>query len=104
MNDWAVVLAVGVGTYLLRATLFVVIGTRPLPGWTERPLALVAPAGIAALVATMVLTDHGRLAPAGIAPLAAVAASFLAVRASGSVARGLVVGFPVLWALSAVGL
>jgi hypothetical protein len=52
----------------------------------------------------MVLTDGERFAPSGVAELVAVAAGFVVVRRSGDVARGLMVGFPVLWALVALGL
>jgi branched-subunit amino acid transport protein len=104
MNAWAVIVAVGIGTYVLRSTMFVVLGNRRLPAWTVRPLAFVGPAAIGALVGGMVLTDHGRFAPAGIAELLAVAAAFVMVRRTGDVARGMMVGFPVLWALVALGL
>jgi branched-subunit amino acid transport protein len=103
MNVWSVILAVGIGTYVLRSAMFVVVGNRELPAWTARPLAFVGPAAIGALVGGMVLTDHGRFAPAGTAELVAVAAAFITVRRTGDVARGMVVGFPVLWALIALG-
>ena len=104
MTAWLVIAAVGLGTYGLRASMFVMLGDRQLPAWTERPLAYVGPAAIGALVGGMVLTSHGTFAPAGLAELVAVATSFEVVRRSGDVARGLLVGFPVLWALAAVGL
>lgn len=104
MNAWLVILAVGIGTYALRSAMFVVLGNRQLPAWTARPLAFVGPAAIGALVGGMVLTDHGRFAPAGTAELVAVLAAFVTVRRTGDVARGMMVGFPVLWALVALGL
>jgi branched-subunit amino acid transport protein len=104
MTAWLVIVAVGLGTYALRASMFVMLGERQLPAWTERPLAYVGPAAIGALVGGMVLTRHGDFAPAGAAELVAVAVSFEAVRRSGDVAQGLLVGFPVLWALAAIGL
>jgi branched-subunit amino acid transport protein len=104
MTAWAVIVAVGIGTYLLRSAMFVVLGNRRLPAWTDRPLAFVGPAAIGALVGGMVLTDHGRFAPVGTAELVAVAGAFATVRRTGDVARGMIVGFPVLWALVALGL
>lgn len=103
MTGWVVVVAVGLGTYALRASMFVVLGDRRLPAWTERPLAFVGPAAIGALVGGMVLTSHGTYQPAGAAELVAVGTSFVVVRRTGDVARGLLVGFPLLWTLAAVG-
>jgi branched-subunit amino acid transport protein len=104
MSAWSVIIAVGVGTYVMRSAMFVVLGNQQLPAWTARPLAFVGPAAIGALVGGMVLTDHGRFAMAGTAELVAVAAAFVTVRRTGDVARGMLVGFPVLWALAALGL
>lgn len=104
MTTWIVIVAVGLGTYVLRASMFVALGDRSLPAWTERPLAFVGPAAIAALVSGMVLTDHGSFAPAGAVELAAVGTAFVAVRRTGDVAKGLLAGFAVLWALAAAGL
>jgi branched-subunit amino acid transport protein len=104
MNAWIVIVAVGLGTYALRSAMFVLVGNRQLPTWTARPLAFVGPAAIGALVGGMLLTDHGRFAPPGTAELVAVAAAFVAVRRTGDVAKGMLVGFPVVWALVAIGL
>lgn len=104
MTAWLVILAVGAGTYAMRATMFVVLGDRQLPDWTEHPLAQVGPAAMGALVGGMVLTSGGSFAPAGAAELVAVGAAFVVVHRSGDVARALLVGFPLLWALAAVGL
>lgn len=103
MTAWWVILAVGLGTYAFRAVTFAVIGGRRLPTWTQRPLAYVGPAAIGALVGGMLLTDHGRIEIAGPAELGAVAAAFLTVRRSGDVSRGLLVGFLVLWGVTALG-
>ena len=104
MSVWLVILAVGAGTYVFRAAMFVLLGSRRLPGWTLHPLGFVGPAAIGALVGGMVLTDGERFAPAGVAELVSVVAGFVVVRRSGDVARGLMVGFPVLWTLVALGL
>jgi branched-subunit amino acid transport protein len=104
VTAWLVILAVGAGTYAYRAVMFAVLGTRRLPLWTDRPLALVGPAAIGALVGGMLLTDHGRFDPAGWVEVLAVVAAFLAVRRTGDVFRGLLVGFACLWALGAAGL
>lgn len=104
MSVWLIVLGVGFGTYTFRASMFVLLGSHRLPTWAHVPLGFVGPAAIGALVGGMVLTDGERFAPSGVPELVAVAAGFVVVRRSGDVARGLLVGFPVLWALTALGL
>ena len=53
MTDaWVVVLAVGTGTMLLKAAGPVLLGGRPLPERLRSVVALLAPALLAALVAT----------------------------------------------------
>lgn len=103
MTAWTVILAVGLGTFAFRAVTFGVLGGRSLPGWTDRPLGFVGPAAIGALVGAMVFTHHGRIEIAGLAELGAIVAAFMVVRRTGDVARGLLIGFPILWALSALG-
>ena len=104
MSTWIVILAIGVGTYAFRSAAFALVGTRGLPEWTDKPLALVAPAAISALVATMVLTDHGVPRVPAVPEVCALAATIVAVRRTGNIAAGLVCGVPVLWILSALGL
>jgi uncharacterized membrane protein len=56
MNDaWLTVLAVGVGTVAIKAAGPVVLGGRPLPPRLGGVVALLAPALLAALVATTTL-------------------------------------------------
>ena len=66
MNAVAVIVAIGLGTYLLRASMFLVVGRRSLPAWVDQPLALVGPAAIAALIGSMLFTDHGHIQAAPI--------------------------------------
>ena len=100
MTAWLVVAAVGLGTYALRAVTFAVVGARGLPAWTHRPFAYVGPAAIGALVGGMLLADHGHPELPGLAEVGAVVAAFVTVRRTGDVARGLGVGFAVLWGLT----
>ena len=104
MNTWLVLLGVGVGTYCFRVAMFVLVGDRQLPAWTDRPLAFVGPAAIGALVGGMLFTSHGRFDAVGLAELASVAAAFVTVRRTGDVAKGLMVAFPILWLLTAANL
>ncbi len=100
MTAWLVIIAVGVGTYGLRASMFVVLAQRSLPAWTETPLALVAPAALAALVASLLFTKNGTIAPAALPEIAAVGVGYLAVRRSGNVMHAFIAGMPVMWVLS----
>jgi branched-subunit amino acid transport protein len=102
MNAWIVILAVGAGTYLFRASMFVVLGQRSLPAWTTTPMGLVAPAAVAALVASLLFTSGGQIEAVPAAEIAAVAVGFLAVRRSGNVMHAFVAGMPVVWILDAV--
>jgi branched-subunit amino acid transport protein len=51
-ESWAIVLAVGAGTMAIKAAGPVLLGSRPLPEGVQRVVALLAPALLAALVAT----------------------------------------------------
>lgn len=103
MTAWLVICAVGLGTYALRAVPFAVVGGRGLPTRTERALAFVGPAALGALVGGMLLTTHGSAEVPALPEVGAAAAVFVAVRRTGNVARGLMVGFTVLWALTWLG-
>ena len=60
-TGWTVVIALGLGTYLLKAAGPLLVGGRRLPPLVER-VADVAPAALlAALVATSVASDASRL-------------------------------------------
>jgi branched-subunit amino acid transport protein len=58
---WMAVVAVGLATVLIKGAGPLVLGDRPLPGWLQGPLDHLAPALLAALVATAVLEHEGRL-------------------------------------------
>lgn len=100
MTTWVVILAVGLGTYAFRAVTFAVVSARGLPAWAERPMAFVSPAAIGALVGGMLLTTHGSVEVPALAEASAAVTTFAIVHRTGSIARGILVGFPVLWALT----
>jgi branched-subunit amino acid transport protein len=52
---WAVIVALGIGTYLIRFSFIGLIGDRRLPVWAERLLAYVPVAVLPALVAPLVV-------------------------------------------------
>jgi branched-subunit amino acid transport protein len=62
-EGWLVVLAVGAGTMAIKAAGPVGLGERPLPAPVQAVVALLAPALLAALVATATLATDTRLAP-----------------------------------------
>ena len=62
MSDaWLVVLAVGIGTIAIKASGPVLLGGRPLPDRLSGVVALLAPALLAALVATNTFAADQRL-------------------------------------------
>jgi len=58
---WMIVLAVGVGTIAIKAAGPVLLGGRPLPQRVQRVVAMLAPALLAALVATAALASGQQL-------------------------------------------
>jgi uncharacterized membrane protein len=76
MGIWGVVAAIGAGTMLIKAAGPVVLGDRPLPPRVQSVVALLAPALLAALVATATFADgqqlvvDARIIGVGVAALA----------------------------------
>jgi branched-subunit amino acid transport protein len=103
VNVTAVILTVGLGTYLLRASMFVVLGGRTPPQWLQAPLAYVGPAGIAALVGALLLTTHGHVGVGAIPAVVAAVSAFAVVRRTGNVMHAFAVGMPVFWTLTVLG-
>jgi uncharacterized membrane protein len=54
---WAIVAAIGLGTMAIKAAGPVLLGARPLPARVKSVVALLAPALLAALVATATLGE-----------------------------------------------
>ena len=62
MSDaWTIVLAVGIGTMVIKAAGPVLLGGRPLPKRVQHVVAMLAPALLAALVATAALSTGNQL-------------------------------------------
>lgn len=76
-----IVLAVGLGTMAIKAAGPVLLGDRPLPSSVQRVVALLAPALLAALVATAAFGSGQQLALDARAAGLAVAALAIALRA-----------------------
>lgn len=101
MTPWLVVLAVGVGSYLLRVSMLLFTARFGLPPVIERAARHAVPVSFAAL-ATTGLADHVGASREEVAPLVAVAVAVVAVRRTGSSHAALAAGMPTLWLLTAV--
>jgi branched-subunit amino acid transport protein len=98
MNAWIVILAAGLGSYLFRLSMVVLVDRITMPAFLGRASGLVAPAAFAALAAAGVATACTSLgATQAAAPLAAVAAAVIAVLRTGSSYAAILVGMPTLW-------
>jgi uncharacterized membrane protein len=60
-DAWIIVMAVGIGTMVIKAAGPVLLGGRALPERVQRVVALLAPALLAALVATAALSTGNQL-------------------------------------------
>jgi branched-subunit amino acid transport protein len=102
---WGIILALGVGTFLIRFSFLGLVGRRPLPDWVLRHLRYTAVAVLPGLVAPLVLwpqatggaTDPARLV-AGVVTVAAGvwSRSVLGAMAAGAVALYLGLGAAAL--------
>jgi branched-subunit amino acid transport protein len=90
-----------VATYLLRSSLILLSGSSDSPRLTKA-IRFVAPAVLAAIVASAVFLDRGALRQPALAELVAIGAGLVAVRRTGNVGMALFVGLPVFWAVSAL--
>ena len=104
MNDFAIVLAIGVGTYLIRLSFIGIVGDRTMPEWAMIPLRFVAPAVLAALAAPAVLLRAGALdiSPATNPRAIAAAVALLLAWKTRNVAAVIAAGMVTVWALQAI--
>ena len=101
MSTWIVIVAAGLGSYLFRLSMIVLISRITMPPYLERASRLVAPAAFAALAAAGVATACiGLGATQAAAPLAAVAAAVIAVLRTGSSYAAILAGMPALWIMT----
>jgi branched-subunit amino acid transport protein len=101
MTAVVVFLIAGLGTYVIRATMFVVLAGRSLPRSLVTPVSLVGPAAVGALTVGS-LVNHGHLAEAST--IGGTVAAFVVVRRTGRMTRGLIAGFAVVWLLNGLAL
>jgi len=97
MTDFALVLMVAGGTFLMRASLVVMLANVTIPERVQQALRLVAPAVLAGLVAQTLFLGGGRSGPVGTWYIAAAIAAIVAWRTR-SVAWTLLIGMLAVWA------
>lgn len=104
MTDFGIVVAIGIGTYLIRLSFIGIVGDRVMPEWAMVPIRFVAPAVLAALAAPAVLLHEGDLTispatnPRAIAALVALLLAWKTKNAAVVIAAGMA----TVWALQAV--
>jgi branched-subunit amino acid transport protein len=100
VNPWLVVLAAGLGSYLLRLSM--IWNDRiHLPSRLDDAGALVGPSAFAALAVTGVATAV-TAAGSALAPIAAVAVAVFAVHRTGRGYAASLAGMPTYWIVQAV--
>lgn len=101
---WTVIVALGIGTFLIRFSFIGLVGDRALPGWALRLLRYVPVAVMPGLVAPLVVwpaaTGGALDAPRLIAALAAILIGALWRSVIGAIAGGMAVLYLGLWAMS----
>ncbi len=103
VTTWIIILALAVGTYLIRFSFLGLIGNRPLPEWALRHLRYTAVAVLPAIVMPLVLfpkATDGEPDPARL--LAAVATAlvgYVTKSVMTAILAGAVVLYAALWAI-----
>ena len=80
---WLVIVALGIGTFLLRWSFLGAVGDRPVPEWAQRVLRYTAVSVLPAMVAPLVLwpaATGGQPDPVRLAAAAATVAAGLLTR------------------------
>ncbi|MBB1492554.1 MULTISPECIES: AzlD domain-containing protein [unclassified Paracoccus (in: a-proteobacteria)] len=95
---WLVIVALGIGTFLLRWSFLGVVGDRPVPEWAQRILRYTAVSVLPAMVAPLVLwpaATGGQPDPVRLAAAGATVALGLLTRNTlwAIIAGGAVLGF-----------
>ena len=102
MNAWSVIVLAGVGSYLFRVSMLVLVARTGVPDVVARAAALAVPVAFAGLAAAA-LANHTADAGTGAVPaLVGVAAGIAAVRRTGAAQAAILVGMPTMWVMSAL--
>lgn len=98
LATWAIIFALGIGTFFLRYSFLGLIGKRPLPEWALRYLRYTAVAVLPGLVAPLVLWPAATQGQPDPARLGAAAATVLVGLASRNTLAAIVGGLVALYA------
>lgn len=98
LSGLAMIMAVGLSTYLFRSGVILFIGNRPLPDRFVRTLQSVAPAVLSALIVTMIADGEG-VSGIELPEVLALAVGGTAARLSKNLIVGLVAGMGIFWGL-----
>ncbi len=98
VSGLAMILTVGLSTYLFRSGVILFIGNRPLPDRFVRTLQSVAPAVLSALIVTMVAGGEG-VSGIELPEIVALGVGGTTARLSKNLILGLIAGMSVFWGL-----
>ena len=99
---WTVILALGVGTFLIRFSFLGIIGDRKMPDWVLRHLRYTPVAVLPGLVAPLVLWQDGYASAVAPAQIVAAAVTVGIAWRHKNLLWGFFAGFAVFLALNAV--
>lgn len=101
MSAFLAILAVGIGTYLLRSVFILALAKRRIPPAVIAALDYVAPAVLAALTVSLLVDAEGRLA-LGAAEAAGLVAGGVTIWKTRNFLLSAGVGMGVFWLLAAL--
>lgn len=103
MSVWTVILLAGLGSYLFRISMILLVDQFGVPEILRRASGFVAPAAFAALAASGIAARAAGADLTGMLPvLAAVTAAVVVVHRTGRPYLAIAAGMPTLWVLTAV--
>ncbi len=97
-ESWAVVLALGLGTFLIRYSFIGLFANRDMPPWLSHGLKLIVPAIFSAIVASGVAITAGQFGGWALWPRygAAIVAILMALRFKGNILITVISGMAAL--------
>lgn len=104
LESWSVVLALGLGTFLIRYSFIGLFANRDMPAWLSHGLKLIVPAIFATIVASGVAISAGQFGGWVLWPKygAATIALAVALRYNGNILITVITGMVALHALLAL--
>jgi len=100
----ATIVAIGIGTYLLRLSFIAVVGQLTMPDWALVPLRYVAPAVFAAIITPAVFLPGGTfdVSPATNPRVLAALVALAVAWKTKNVVAVIMAGMGVVWLLQAI--